>query len=371
MLMTVMDAGLIQANGDNYKYIVELAQQAEANETILESIAFRFVHDRIQQAAYGMLNEAEKQALHFTIGKCLWELDPNMAVSKDLFLVANQMLLGKDLAQGSHIQAQLPGLFFLAGKRSKDAAAFGQAVQFFRASQQQMADDPFAQDYDLAFELQLNLAQSLSVLNQFAEAETLYQLLLTKARHRHEKAKVYAAYYFLVYSNNKFPESISICTEALALFGIQVPTKVQPWHFITDLLRLRSFAKAAKTETIFHWPESNDQDYFWTLQFYYFLSGPCFMLGDENKMAFGEVWDYRDDPEGLMYSEGDIDSEFRRKVNNVKRLADEKAQNASAEKLAGIFGTKTGKGDAVVRKMATTFKALAPELSALFSILPI
>ncbi|KKR46971.1 MAG: hypothetical protein UT82_C0005G0032 [Parcubacteria group bacterium GW2011_GWB1_40_14] len=40
-------------------------------------------------------------------------------------------------------------------------------------------------------------------------------------------------------------------------------------------------------------------------------------------------------------------------------LADEKAQNASAEKLAGIFGTKTGKGDAVVRKMATTFKALA------------
>lgn len=55
------------------------------------------------------------------------------------------------------------------------------------------------------------------------------------------------------------------------------------------------------------------------------------VIDDENKMTFGEVWDYRDDPEGLMYSEGDIDSEFRRKVNNVKGLADEKAQTRQAK----------------------------------------
>jgi len=40
-------------------------------------------------------------------------------------------------------------------------------------------------------------------------------------------------------------------------------------------------------------------------------------------------------------------------------LADENAQSASAEKISGIFATKTGKGSAVVKKMASTFKALA------------
>lgn len=40
-------------------------------------------------------------------------------------------------------------------------------------------------------------------------------------------------------------------------------------------------------------------------------------------------------------------------------LADENIQNASASKIAGIFATKTGKGDVVTKKMATTFKALA------------
>ena len=40
-------------------------------------------------------------------------------------------------------------------------------------------------------------------------------------------------------------------------------------------------------------------------------------------------------------------------------LASEKANDLTVEKLKGIFATKTGKGTAVVTKMATTFKALA------------
>ena len=39
-------------------------------------------------------------------------------------------------------------------------------------------------------------------------------------------------------------------------------------------------------------------------------------------------------------------------------MADENAQDATTAKIAGIFATKTGKGDTVTKKMATTFKAL-------------
>jgi hypothetical protein len=39
-------------------------------------------------------------------------------------------------------------------------------------------------------------------------------------------------------------------------------------------------------------------------------------------------------------------------------LADEDADKATTQKIAGIFATRTGKGDAVTRKQAATFKAL-------------
>ncbi len=55
------------------------------------------------------------------------------------------------------------------------------------------------------------------------------------------------------------------------------------------------------------------------------------VIDDDNKVTFGEVWDYRDDPEGLMYSQGDIDSEFRRKAKNVKTLAESKAQHRQSK----------------------------------------
>ena len=288
-LNEAMDAGLIQANNDDYKYIALLAQEPDTNQTTLEAIAFRFVHDRIQQAAYGMIAAADKEALHFAIGSCLWELDPQLAAANELFLVANQLYLARALAQGTPLQAALPELFFMAGRKSKDAAAYAQAVQFFRAALSQMAQDPFAQNFLLAFELKLNLAQALSVLNQIEEPEALYRHLLTKARDRHEKAKVYSALHFLMYSYNRFHDSIEICTQALLLFGIRVPAKVQPWQLVPDLLRLRALAQHADPETVFHWPDSHDQDYHWIVQFYYHLSSPCFMLGDENKMVFANV----------------------------------------------------------------------------------
>ena len=40
-------------------------------------------------------------------------------------------------------------------------------------------------------------------------------------------------------------------------------------------------------------------------------------------------------------------------------LADKSAQSQNVEKLKGWFKTKTGAGDALAKKMATTFKALA------------
>lgn len=55
------------------------------------------------------------------------------------------------------------------------------------------------------------------------------------------------------------------------------------------------------------------------------------LIDDDNKVTFGEVWDYRDDPEGLMYSQGDIDSEFVRKANNVKSLAESKARHRQSK----------------------------------------
>jgi hypothetical protein len=51
------------------------------------------------------------------------------------------------------------------------------------------------------------------------------------------------------------------------------------------------------------------------------------IIDDDDNETFGKVWDYRDDPEGMRYSEGDITSEqFVEKANTVAKLAKEKAQ---------------------------------------------
>ncbi len=51
------------------------------------------------------------------------------------------------------------------------------------------------------------------------------------------------------------------------------------------------------------------------------------VIDDNGKVRFGDVWDYRDDPEGMMYLESDIVSdEFIEKADAVTKLMDEKAR---------------------------------------------
>jgi len=46
------------------------------------------------------------------------------------------------------------------------------------------------------------------------------------------------------------------------------------------------------------------------------------IIDDEGNEKLGGIWDYRDDPEGMLYQEGLIDKD---KINRVEQLRKEKA----------------------------------------------
>ncbi|MDX2471443.1 MAG: SpoIIE family protein phosphatase, partial [SAR324 cluster bacterium] len=287
-LKLCINSGLVQAIGDDYKYVAEFnLNEDEQAQTTLDAITYRFVHDRIQQAAYGLLEEEEKTALHFKIANILWEKEAHIAESKNLFIVANQMLLGLGLVTGLEFRLKVAHLFYLAGIRSKAAAAFDPAVQFFRSSFALIKEKPFEQDF--TFSMYLGLAQSLFAQSLFDEPREIYLALLEQSQDRYQKAEVYDDYFILENSNNRFAQSLEICVAALSLFGIKIPDKVYPWHFLVDLLKAASRAGKTDWNEVFAWPESQDKDYIWSLKFLSNLAGPCFMTGDENKMALAHV----------------------------------------------------------------------------------
>src|SRR6185295_18198600 len=100
---------------------------------------YRFVHDRVQQAAYTLIDDQRKQEVHLRIGRLMLagarandNADDN---DNDLFTVVNHLNIGAPLMTDPGERRRLATLDLRAGKRARDAAAHGTAVSLLAAAQ--------------------------------------------------------------------------------------------------------------------------------------------------------------------------------------------------------------------------------------------
>ena len=85
---------------------------------------FRFVHDRIQQAAASMLSPAEQEQVHLNIGRLLLTHTPPDEQEKAIFAVVNHLNQSRRLISDAAERLRLIELNLLAGQRASQATAY-------------------------------------------------------------------------------------------------------------------------------------------------------------------------------------------------------------------------------------------------------
>ncbi|NJK72761.1 MAG: AAA family ATPase, partial [Synechococcaceae cyanobacterium SM2_3_60] len=118
-LQPCLVAGLIIPLDSRYKLLAEGVLGRE--------IPFRFVHDRVKQAAYGLL--ANPAMTHLTVGRVLQFVAPT-----HLLVIVNHLNIGLPLLSQPETLAELAGLNQQAGHLANQAAAFDLALTYFRQS---------------------------------------------------------------------------------------------------------------------------------------------------------------------------------------------------------------------------------------------
>lgn len=192
--------------------IDEALRQAVAEGFLLPAAgAYRFAHDRIQQAAYSTLNDPERRALHLQVGRALLaqrlpamqpaidavpsssaEL-PRAAIDLDdrtLFALSNHFNEASSLL-GAHEKLLLCQLNLRAAERARAAAAFVAAHENFRLGVERLPADAWTRHAALAMELFIGQAECAYLSGHFDEARQLLALLTEKALPGAAKARVF------------------------------------------------------------------------------------------------------------------------------------------------------------------------------------
>ncbi|MEA2730031.1 MAG: hypothetical protein QOF70_4506 [Acetobacteraceae bacterium] len=152
--------------------------------------AYRFVHDRVQEAAYSLVPEAMCAATHLRIGRLLAARTPSVRRDVKIFEIVNQLNRGAALITALAEREQLAELNLIAGQRAKASTAYASALTYLIASTALLAEDCWERRHELIFALELNRAECEFLTGALAEAEQRLAILSTRAATTVERASV-------------------------------------------------------------------------------------------------------------------------------------------------------------------------------------
>ena len=162
---------------------VHAALSEALHQQLIDRVArsYKFIHDRVQEAAYALVPEASRAEAHLTIGRLLVAQTPPEKRDEAIFEIVNQLNRGARLITSQEERERLAELNLAAGKRAKSASAYASALTHLIAGSALLPEDTWERRHDLAFELELQRADCEVYAGALQAAEERLEALATRA----------------------------------------------------------------------------------------------------------------------------------------------------------------------------------------------
>ena len=219
---------------------------------------YKFGHDRVQQAAYALIGEQERKAVHLKIGRLLLANTPLAERADKIFELVDHLNHGADLVTRQVERNEIAKLNLMAGKKAKAAMAYEPALRYLRVGLRFLPPDCWQSHYELTFALSVELLEIEYLNTNLARAEELSKEVLKQAQYLLEKVKIIEfQIYFYVFQNRRV-EAIDTAAEVLGMLGVHLPTTVPEMFIVAQQLQQELNTKVKEISELADLPLMND-----------------------------------------------------------------------------------------------------------------
>lgn len=224
-----------------------------------ESSEYRFLHDKVQQAVYSMIEEKEKKEMHLVLGRLLLrKAKDGKSLNEDILSIMDHFNRSLDLVHDPDERLHLAGYNLLAGRKAKSTAAYDSALQYFRYGSALLPDRCWEADYKLSYDLYLELAQAEYLSGNEKLAEKLFDTVIQKAATELERAGIYSIKILLYASSGKYDEAVNTGILALGRLGMKIPAHPAKADYIKEMITYIWNMRNKKIEDLVNLPELTD-----------------------------------------------------------------------------------------------------------------
>ena len=224
------------------------------DQSSAESTRYRFIHDRVQQAAYSLVRDTERLPLHLKIGKLALDNFSSEEFENRIFEVTNHFNVAHALLDDEEERIRIAGLNLKAGISARDAAAFDSAYEYFHCGLDLLPNACWQEHYELALALHTNAAETAYIRNDFSQLQHLIDLVLGNAQSLLEKVRLYEILIQAHVARNEFDAALHTALTVLELLGINIPAKPSNTYNALTQLKIRLKLKRTPPSQVLDMP---------------------------------------------------------------------------------------------------------------------
>ncbi|MBE8986735.1 ATP-binding sensor histidine kinase [Nostoc sp. LEGE 12450] len=237
-----LQEGLILPQTEIYKFYVDQESQIIAQQGS-QAVTYKFLHDRVQQAAYFLIPEDEKQATHLKLGQLLLKNISANEQQENIFQIVSQLNMGLELITQQTERNQLAQLNLLAGRKAKASTAYTAAVQYLMLGIKLLAADSWQNQYALTLALYEDAAEAEYLNTHFEQAISLADLILQQTTHLLDRIKTYELKVQIYIAQDQQVQAIETGLKALEQLKIPlILPDVEKENYLKRLPELTSLA---------------------------------------------------------------------------------------------------------------------------------
>ncbi|MFM9264209.1 ATP-binding sensor histidine kinase [Tychonema sp. BBK16] len=256
-LWKALQEGLIIPNTEVYKFFIDSdsvsVSDAAANPT------YRFLHDRVQQAAYSLIPDDQKQSTHLAIARLLRQNTPDGELEANIFEIVNHWNNAIVLLIDPLEKTNLAQFNLIAGSKAKASNAYQSALQYCRTGLVLLDDlGGWQNQPSLMLALHEGAASAAYLCGDFAQMEHLVSVILAQNLDTLDRVKTYEIQIQANSIQSQFSEAIAIAQKALEQFKIYLPKKPAPTDIVPAIQEVAELLNGRTAHDLLELPVMTD-----------------------------------------------------------------------------------------------------------------
>src|SRR5258705_3178959 len=183
--------------------------------------AYKFAHDRMQEAAYSLLSDELRGEFHLLIGRLLLAQTLPEQREELIFEIVNQLNRAAALISSPDEREQLAELNLIAGRRAKASTAYASALTYLVAGAALLPEDSWERRHDLTFALELNRAECEFLTGELAAAKERLTMLSSRAAKTVDQSTVACLRVDLYTTLDQSDGAVAVCLAYLRHLGVE------------------------------------------------------------------------------------------------------------------------------------------------------